>query len=261
MGFWYNRLNLLLLWVANRRADRIVCNCAAVAAEVGRREGPSRDKLAIVYNGLTLDDHPDESLPNAAAGSVGDIGPDLAALRICLLANLRPIKRMEDFIRAAAKVSERAPGCRFLVVGESLSASYERELRQLTDELALGGKLEFMGPVVEPMRLLRDCHVGVLTSESEGLSNAILEYMSAGLPMVCSDVGGNGELVEHGHNGYLYPCGDVEALAEHLGRLCTNAAERQRMGAASLQRARDFSLERMIESHLQLYTRKGCAHG
>lgn len=260
MGFWYNRLNLLLLWVANRRADRIVCNCAAVAAEVGRREGISREKLAVIYNGLTLDAHPREFLPSTAMRAGGDIDSDRSELRICLLANLRPIKRMEDFIRAAARMSERAP-CRFLVVGESLSASYERELRQIADELALGDKLEFTGPVAEPMRLLRGCHVGVLTSESEGLSNAILEYMAAGLPVVCSDVGGNGELVECGHNGYLYPCGDVEALAVHLGRLCTDAAERHRMGAASLQRARDFSPERMIESHLQVYTRKGFTHG
>jgi glycosyltransferase involved in cell wall biosynthesis len=252
MGFWYTRLNLTLLRLANRRTDRIVCNCRAVAEETGRRERLADAKLSVIYNGLALDGWGNTGSEPMAA-DVDASEPPRDEVRVCLLANLRPIKRIEDFIRAAALVAKEAPAARFLVVGESLSASYEAELNALVDELALGDRLRFNGPTTDPASLLGRYHIGVLTSESEGLSNSVLEYMAAGLPVVCSDVGGNSELVEHGRNGYLYPARNIAALARHLTGMCTSAGERDRLGKASLVLAQAFSPDRMIEAHLDEY--------
>jgi L-malate glycosyltransferase len=251
MGFWYTRSNLALLRLANRRTDRIVCNCRAVAEETGRRERVATAKLCVIYNGLAMDEWQATGVAPGAEVDTGRWPED--ELRVCLLANLRPIKRIEDFVRAAAQVAEVAPAARFLVVGESLSSRYETELNALAGELSLGDRLRFTGPDTDPATLLGRCHVGVLTSASEGLSNSVLEYMAAGLPVVCSDVGGNRELVAHGRNGYLYPAGDVAALTRHLSALCTSAGERDRLGQASQARAQEFSPDRMVEAHLEEY--------
>ena len=251
MGYWYTRINLPLLRLAGRRLDRIVCNCSAVADAVARRERIPLEKLAVIYNGLQLDERPSNPAPRGVRGA----GLDEREIRICMLANLRPIKRIEDLIQAAARVHTRYPDSRFVVVGESPHPTYRLELEALVRQHSLEGAVRFLPFTTEPVSVLQQCHVGVLCSESEGLSNAILEYMAAGLPVVCSDVGGNGELVEDGRGGYLYPRGDVAALAEHLNHLCADAGERQRMGAVSLQRARSFTPQRMVDAYVDVYTR------
>lgn len=249
MGFWYNGVNLPILRMANRRVDGVICNCKAVADHVKRREHVPADRMLVIYNALA----PEVLAPAATAAEPALAPPDAGELCVCLVANLRPIKRVEDFIRAAALVSQSFDHYSFLIVGEPLIASYEAQLKCLADELRVTGKLKFLDRVEEPFQVVRQCQVGVLSSESEGLSNSILEYMAAGLPVVCSAVGGNPELVEHGDNGYLYPQGEVEALASHLLQLGTDAELRGRMGAASLRRAGRFTPEAMVHAHLHAY--------
>jgi CelD/BcsL family acetyltransferase involved in cellulose biosynthesis len=96
----------------------------------------------------------------------------------------------------------------------------------------------------------------VLCSETEGLSNAVLEYMACGLPVVATDVGGNPDLVVPGETGFLYPPGDVAALAAHLDALLGDDALRARMGAAATARFRDrFGLARMVRETVAVYDR------
>jgi glycosyltransferase involved in cell wall biosynthesis len=80
-------------------------------------------------------------------------------------------------------------------------------------------------------RLLRDCGVFVLPSYSEGMSRAILEAMSAGVPIVATPVGANPEIVESGVNGILVPVGNISALASAIVSLLKDPSTRQRMGA------------------------------
>lgn len=243
MGFWYSRATLILLRLANRRADSIVCNCRAVARHVRRMEWIPPHKLAVIYNGLT------NHGPGAHEGRRS--GPD--TLRVCLLANIRPIKRIEDFIQAAAVVSQLHHDVEFVIVGEALDQAYHQRLQSLSKEFGLTDRLLFAGRTDAPAAWLGSAGIGVLTSSSEGLSNSILEYMSAGLPVICSDVGGNPELVTHDRNGYLYSAGDVESLTEHLRTLCADSSLRMRFGLESRRRVEEFSQERMLVHHLRLY--------
>ena len=173
---------------------------------------------------------------------------------ICLLANIRRIKRLEDFIAAAARLQDAFPQSRFLIVGHPLDVRYQWELRALAERLNVAGRLHFTGAISEPLGVLRACHIGVLTSESEGLSNAILEYMRAGLPVVCSNTGGNPELVTHGHNGMLYDTGSVLQLTACLELLCRDPAQRSAMAAASRREAERYSVKAMTDSQLKIYS-------
>lgn len=254
LGFWYGRMTLWALRLANAFVSRIVCNSEAVARVVAGREGIDRHKLAVIVNALPLDD----SFPAAVATASGPnrppaATPDPADLNICLVANIRPLKRIGDLVLAAARVLQACPQARFWIVGEIPDTDYARDLVDLPQRLGIQHRVAFTGKSSDPLRLVRLCQVGVLTSESEGLSNSIMEYMACGLPVVCSDVGGNPELVRHEENGCLFPAGDVVALASALVDLCQDPGRRAAMGQSSLRLAKAFSVKAVVDQHEQLY--------
>jgi glycosyltransferase involved in cell wall biosynthesis len=96
--------------------------------------------------------------------------------------------------------------------------------------------------------------VFVMSSLAEGFSNAVLEAMSMARPVIATSVGGNPEAVQNGLNGIIVPPADAEAMAEAMVQLGNNMAKRHSMGAAGKERAgSEFSLERMVEAHQDLY--------
>jgi glycosyltransferase involved in cell wall biosynthesis len=97
--------------------------------------------------------------------------------------------------------------------------------------------------------------VGCLTPGSnEGFSNAVIEQMATGLPMIVTDVGGNAEAVAQGESGYVIAPGASAALAQALRRLYQDAPLRAAMGRAARARAEErFSLDEMCARHAQLY--------
>ena len=252
MGFWHTRRNLTLLRLANRRVDGIICNSRAVAELTHWREAVPLRKLFVIHNGMALPraDKRDTGPTPVVEGFV----PSRDGANICLVANLRPIKRIEDLIEAAHRVRQQAPESRFWVVGETLEPAYEAGLRALVTDHDLGDCVHFLGESRDPAGIMQQCQIGVLCSESEGLSNTVLEYMSCGLAAVCSDVGGNAELIEHGVSGLLYRCGDVGALTQFLLDLASDPDWRSAIGAAAQDRVKAFSVAAMVEKHGCVYT-------
>lgn len=254
MGFWYDFPTLVMLRIAEHRTNLIICNAQAVAREVERREMLPKSRLRVIYNGI-------DDLPVAHDGEVGHGLPDRTnvdrapnGIRVCLLANVRRIKRIGDFVEAAARLRHTHPQCEFLVIGHPNEPAYQSELQALTVRLNVADRLQFVGMLSEPLDVLRGCHIGVLTSQSEGLSNTILEYMRAGLPVVCSNTGGNPELVTHGRNGLLYDTGNIAQLTACLDQLCRDARRRSEMGAAGLRDVERFSVKAMTDAHVELYS-------
>ena len=97
--------------------------------------------------------------------------------------------------------------------------------------------------------------VGVITSESEGFSNAIIEYLACGIPVVATDAGGNPEIVTQGENGYLVPVGNPSLMAEKVLLLLNDRSLAARIGRLNRVKAlRDYSMDRMVEEHRAYYT-------
>ncbi|MFO1435825.1 MAG: glycosyltransferase [Gammaproteobacteria bacterium] len=145
------------------------------------------------------------------------------------------------------------PNAHFLIVGEGS----EREmLENICRESGLKEVVHFLGNRKDIPRLLKASDIGVLTSHSEGLSNALIEYLAAGLPVVCTNVGGNAEIVVDGHNGYVVPARDGAAIAEALCRLLSNLKLAKEMGENSAKRVAElFDIERCVERTTALYER------
>lgn len=253
MGFWHTTGRLLILRLVNAFADGIICNSRAVARMTQEKEGVPWRKLLVVYNGLESENSSD-TCETPKCVEHPDFLPEEGSVNICLVANLRPIKRVEDLVQAAARVVKRGPRCRFWIVGASREDDYSRSLKHLVSQLDLEENVRFLGESRHPTQIMRQCDIGVLTSESEGLSNTLLEYLREGLAIVCSDVGGNAELIEHDESGFLYACGDVSALSARLLSLCGDNALRTKMAVAAKIQAGRFSMESNLESYLRAYT-------
>jgi glycosyltransferase involved in cell wall biosynthesis len=123
----------------------------------------------------------------------------------------------------------------------------------------LGDVVHFTGAVAEPVPYIREFTVGVLPSDSEGLSNAILEYMACGVPVVCTNVGGNPEIVRDGESGLLVAARDPAGLADRICRVLENADLAARLSTKGRQVVNGLSVERMVEAHSALYARLAAA--
>jgi glycosyltransferase involved in cell wall biosynthesis len=120
--------------------------------------------------------------------------------------------------------------------------------------LGLNDRVVFTGPREDVASVLSALDVFVLTSHTEGLPNAVMEAMAAGLPVVATRAGGTDELVEEAVTGHLVEPGDGPALSEKVAALLRDPDARLRMGQAGLRRIeREFSIERMVERTVALY--------
>jgi glycosyltransferase involved in cell wall biosynthesis len=252
LGFWYSRSILAVLRIQARFVAAVVANSAAVRAAVTKAEGFATDTVRIIYNGLQ---RRRAAVTEAVRARFGI--PEGAPL-IVVVANLRPLKRVADVVRALAQLPADSQAAHLLVVGEDREGergtSHRAELESLANSLGVFTRLHFAGQLEDPMPVVLQADVGVLASDTEGLSNAIIEYMAASKPVVASNVGGNGELVEHGETGYLFAPRDVAALAKYLDLILRDPAHAAALGSAGGRRAaRLFTPEAMIEQHQALY--------
>ncbi|MCH8505577.1 MAG: glycosyltransferase [Ectothiorhodospiraceae bacterium] len=248
MGFWYSRKYTTLLRTTRRWVSACVTNSDAVAEITAQRERIPPNRMQVIYNGLEMpgEDHVTSPVPELE--HLRTEGRVLAGL----VANIRPIKRMEDLIDAVALARDSAPMLDAVIIGDGDSSALKERARNH----GVAERVHFLGPRNDVPACLHALDIGVLCSESEGFSNALVEYMAAGLPSVCTDTGGNPEAIDDARTGFLYPGGDVEALSRHLVALATDAAGREATGQRARQEAqRRFSVDAMVNAHSALYQR------
>ncbi len=170
---------------------------------------------------------------------------------VTMVANIRRIKGIDVFLRAAALVKQRFPDAIFLIAGvfgtNAEHIAYKEEVLALRKTLGLEREVRFLGASAQVSRLLALSDVFALPSHSEGFSNALLEAMACGIPPVASAVGGNPEVVEDGVNGFLVATGDAAAAADRIVTLLGDSELRKRLGAAARRRIADrFTVEVMV---------------
>ena len=243
-------------WLGARHVERllhsrmtaIVGNCRAILREL-KDEGVAEAKLRLIYNGI------ETSAPaHGKAEARAALGLDADALTGIVVANLIPYKGHRDLIEALALAAPKLPpSWQMLCVG----AGYDLkpELEALAAERGIGANIRFLGQRFDVERLLEAADFGVLPSRAnEGFSNAILELMRAGLPMIVTDIGGNAEAVIDGETGFVVPPAEPAALAASLLRLAHDPALRRNLGEAGRERlATHFTLADCVARYRALY--------
>lgn len=250
LGFWQTPRILAVLQCTNRLTRGTIANCEAVARHTVWSEHVPPDSLAIVPNGHD----PCRFDVEAEAGLRERLGIPPDAPLVGLLANIKPLKRQADLLEAVARLTDRHPDLHALLIGdvEPPGAPIDAWARQR----GIGARVHHLVALGGALPLLKHLDIGVLCSETEGLSNAILEYMGSSLPVVATNIGGNPDLVADGENGFLYEPGDVEALADRLDRLVGDPDLAREMGRASRRRFEErFTGDRMVRETTRLWAR------
>ena len=166
---------------------------------------------------------------------------------------LRPEKRFDVLVRAAAELVARRPEARVLIVGDGPERA---RLEALVAELGLSHSVRLLGARDDVPDVLAALDVAVTCSDFEGTPLSVLEYMEAALPVVATRVGGLAHLLEDGVHGLLVPRRNPAALAEALDVLLGDPARRRAMGAAGRERRRaEFDLDVMVARVEELYER------
>ena len=124
-------------------------------------------------------------------------------------------KRQDLMIQAFAIVAKEIPDIRLAFYGEGKEME---QIRQMAESLGISDRVDFKGLVRDIPNAIRNAKMFVMTSDYEGLPNALIEAMAVGLPCVSTDCspGGAMELIVNGENGVIVPCGDVECLAHSI---------------------------------------------
>lgn len=257
LGFWYTAGNLRWLRALRPAVDVVVANSHAVKDQVMLREGYKSDQVRIIPNGIW---HRREIDLAAGMRSLPS-GRWLVAV-----SNLRPVKRIDLAIRAVALLAPRYADLRLAVVGDDLGDEHgnplEPQYRGLAQQLGIGDRVLFLGRQQSPERFVRDADICVLCSDSEGLSNALIEYALAMRPIACSDIASNREVVIDRESGLLFEPGSSEALASAIENLLAEPQYASRLASRAAGNARQqFSIEQMVKRHHDLYSELSRSRG
>ncbi len=246
--FTLRREILYRLSLVRTRSVALVCRRAR---ENFVRHGivPAR-KAAVVPNGIRLEQFAAAS-GEARQGVLARLGLDPAGFHVGIVGRLNPVKDHATLLRAMVPVREAIAGATLVVVG---GGALKDSLESLAASLGLGAAVRFLGDRDDVATLLPGLDAFALSSITEGYSISLLEASAAALPIVATDVGGNGEIVQQGRSGLLVPAGDAASLARALVTLGRDAELRRRMGGQAREWVREHgTIEAMAARYAQLY--------
>lgn len=207
--------------------------------------GIPEQRIRVLHNGVDLE--------RFGAGDRAAVRHQLGLrqtdLAIGSVGRLVPVKNYSLLLTAVAALDRE--NLVAVLVGDGPARA---GLEDLAKTLGIGHQVRFLGHRDDITSLLAAMDIFVLPSTHEGMSNTLLEAMASGVPSIASDVGGNPEIISHGHDGYLFSSGDAPELARLLQRLCHDVDLRRSLGETGRARiASNFSIQAMIARYEDLY--------
>ena len=240
---WVPREHVFRARSALALADRVIANSRAGLEAWGIPGSKGR----VVYNGVD----PERLSPATRSRPAG--GP----FTVVMAARMSPVKDFAAFLQAARLVTAQNSGqpWRFLALGAGPGRT---ALIESASDLIEKGIVSFVDAGLEVFPYLQAADAGVLMTNpdllAEGCSNTILEYMVSGLPVVCSDSGGNREVVTEGKTGFIVPTLDASALADRLIWLQQHPEAAAEMGRAGSQRLlKEFTVQNLVRNTVSVY--------
>ena len=230
---WYHKIYRLVLPLVNKKSNIVIANSHKVKEYIISNENLADKKIEVIHNGIEL---------------IDVIKYDNYALQvnIVIIASLRPIKNHTFLFKTLKELNDFGYKDKYKlhVLGDGSLREY---LEGLTQNMNLSENVLFYGSVENVNIYLEKMDIGVLCSDREGFSNALLEYMNFSLPVIATATGGNAELVDH-TNGFLIPVGDINAMKNALKELIDNNYLRKKLGSASKTRIENnFSWQKSMQ--------------
>lgn len=214
--------------------------------------GMAQSRVVQIYNGVDAD----RFFPAGRRQRIHECpfsGDDLWL--VGTVGRMQTVKNQTDlaraFIMALQMAPELKPVLRLVMVGDG---PLRKESLALLEQAGCGELAWLPGGRNDVPDLLRGLDCFVLPSLAEGISNTILEAMASGLPVIATDVGGNGELIDNGKTGILVPLGDVRAMAAEIVALARQRESAKVMGQGGREAVEQkYSLTAMVGRYQRLY--------
>ncbi|HEY2909911.1 MAG TPA: glycosyltransferase [Gemmataceae bacterium] len=243
LGYWLTRRHRTMNRLVRPFVNATLTNTAAGRESLIAEDGLRPEQVVVLENGVDTRRFNRFLLPDTTKKRV----------RVGCVANLRAVKNIDGLMRAAKLAIDRVPQLRFEVAGDGEERA---ALERLHAELELGDRFVLRGSVPDAAAFLRTVEIAVLPSHSEGMSNALLEYMSAGRAVIATDVGANAKLVQHEKSGLIVPTNDPSAIAEAIGRYLEKPLRAAAYGAAARTRVEaEYSRDAMTRRFEDYYER------
>ena len=240
-------------WLSGRRGRRVMAECSDPAREgSGRKQAVSeflyRKADLTVFQTEYARDLFSERVRRNSCVLMNPIETDCGVSpvrrkRVATVGRLAPPKNHALLIRAFAMFYINHPEYSLWIYG---GGALETELKTLADRLGIGSAVFFPGWSKEPHREIADAEMFVMSSDYEGLPNALLEAMMMGHACVSTACPGVAAVITDGVDGLLVPCGDAAALASAMTRLAEDDVLRAGLGMAALHTAESFSVKRVV---------------
>ena len=229
-----------------RQCNAVVVNSAGVR-DFYVANGLPAEKIHVISNGV-----PPATPSETSRGQLlAELGLPEGSRLVGVVGGLRQQKRIKDAIWAADLLKVIRDDVHLLVIGDG---PHGHRLRLFRDQVVIADKVHFLGPRAMCRACCRTSMPSGRPARCEGQSNAILEAMAAGVPVVATDIPGTRDLVLHGVTGYLAAVGHRAGLVRWTNLLLDDAALRQRLGEAARRRAADeFSVAAMVRGYVELY--------
>jgi glycosyltransferase involved in cell wall biosynthesis len=253
------RRQVLLYRLTRPCVDLLIANSHAGAEFNQRVVGYPSSRYRVVHNGVDTE----RFAPGDAAPLRAELGVAPGEQVVGMFASFKQQKNHPLFFRAAARVLERFPRTRLLLVGDELYAgmhgsdAYKRDVLDLVDRLGLRERCIFAGNQDAVERYYPVCDVTVMSSHFEGTANAVLESLACGVPVVATNVSDTALILPDGRAGYVVPPEDDRAMSERIGALLGDDLLRSRMAQAARQWIlQEFSSERLAAKTADVYLKE-----
>jgi glycosyltransferase involved in cell wall biosynthesis len=241
LGYWLTPRHRLMNRLLQPWVDVTLTN-----SEEGKRVLVTTDRLrpervVVLENGVDTHRFRRFMLPDTSKKLV----------RVGCVANLRPVKNIDGLMNAAQLALRQHPQLVFEVAGDG---EERPALERRHAQLGLGERFILHGSVSDVPGFLRRMDIAVLPSHSEGMSNALLEYMAAGRAIIATDVGANRQLLDGGNCGLLVPPANTAALVDAITELLANPLRAANLGAAARRRVQElYSRQAMCQRFQHFY--------
>lgn len=241
-SWWHHSLDRYFA----KRSAAITTNSPGVQSFYAEH-GISADLFRVIPNGI----------PTLACDSISReeaferLGVPQNRKLVLAVGRLWPQKRYRDLIWAAELIAGARDDTTLIVIGDGPRRS---ELLRFRDAVTTPKHAAFVGPRDDVTQLLPHADLFWIGSEYEGQSNAVIEAMQAGVPVIASDIPGNRDLVINDQTGRLVPLGDRAAIARESMDLLANPGVALRLAETAKERiSKEFSVQQMVQKHVELY--------
>jgi len=240
---WRERLHA---WMVNHNIAHILVTVSEKTRQLALAEGVKSARISVIQNGIApVPFEGERRLEVRKEAGIGADDPFLLSV-----GRLVPVKAHEVLVSAMPAVLKEFPNTKVGICGDGVLRG---ELEDQIKSLGLEGSVKLFGEQNNVAKFLFSADVFVLPSRSEGLPMALLEAMSAGLPIIATRLEGVGEVVLEGAHGLFAPVDDADGLAHVILQLLRDPSMRARMGQAAKQRVNEiYSADRMGEQYLTL---------